>query len=229
MTLEAVLNFVNIVPSGTGGAFNNQVVSQLTSIYQSSPIMRSALDARAASGVPLDFEFVNGLQRNVRTMQGSTLVSDKIQIDPGYCNTILSINQFGVVHQRGFSYMLEHELCHALFGTSDPSLSQINQPGFDFRGSSVQKENVVLQEMGLTDLRVGYFSTFGEYQEHRDWYTGGAVIQYAFKNDVGLAFVDASLSAQKNLNGLLVGGSQSDALTGGNGNDFLWGLDGGDA
>ena len=125
--------------------------------------------------------------------------------------------------------MLVHELCHALFGTSDPSLSQINQPGFDFRGSSVQKENVVLQEMGLTDLRVGYFSTFGEYQEHRDWYTGGAVIQYAFKNDVGLAFVDASLSAQKNLNGLLVGGSQSDALTGGNGNDFLWGLDGGDA
>jgi hypothetical protein len=98
MTLQAVLQFVGIIPNGAGDSFSNTIVSQLTSIYENSSTMRSALDARVSSGLPLSFEFVPGAMRNVRTMQGNSPVSDVVQFDPVFSDTFLSINQFGDVH-----------------------------------------------------------------------------------------------------------------------------------
>jgi hypothetical protein len=124
--------------------------------------------------------------------------------------------------------MFVHELCHAIFGTSDPSLNDLNTPGFDFLGDNVRLENLILNEMGVSDQRIGYFATFDTGVDYREFYTGGAQVDYAFKNDLGFAFVDASQSMQKNQNGLLIGSATSEALTGGNGDDYLWGLDGAD-
>lgn len=166
--------------------------------------------------------------RNVSTFQGSTVISDVVQIDPGYSDTVLSINQFGDVHQRGFPYMLVHELCHALFKLSDPLLSEVNQPGFDFLGDNVRKENSIALELGWEDARVGYFGTFGNYEDFEARYTSGAEIDYAFFNDEGFAIIDATTSVQKDLDGLLVGSAAGEAIFGGNGNDYLWGLSGND-
>jgi RTX calcium-binding nonapeptide repeat (4 copies) len=228
VTLQSVLNFVNIIPNAAGSQFTSQIISALSFIYQNSPTMQSALDVRVASGIPLNIEYEPGQMRTIE-VEGGGLNFDVIQIDPVFSDSFLSINQFGFVEPRGFPFMFLHELSHALFSEPDPSLEDLNSSGFDFLGNNVRLENLAAQEMGWADKRIGYFSAFGDHVDHQLSYTGGREVQYAFKNDAGFAIVDASNSMQKNQNGLLVGSDIGEALIGGSGGDFLWGLAGDDA
>lgn len=227
MSLQSVLSFVNIVPGSAGDAFVNQVQSLIGTLYAGSPTLRSAFDDRVISGIPLNISFVTGEMRNL-SIDDFGINIDVIQIDPSYADQFLSINQYGNVVTRGFSYMFVHELCHALFGYSDPGLANINTVGFDFLGDTVRAENLVLSELGIANDRIGYFSAFLDDVDHQTSYTGGSTVDYAFKNDFGFAFVDASQSMQNDERGLLVGSISSDSFTGGHGSDWLWGLGGTD-
>lgn len=214
MSLQTVLSFINVAPGSANDGFVNQIQSLIGMLYAGSPTLRFALDNRIVLGSPLNISFVPGTMNNV-SIDYLGINVDVIQIDPSFADQFLSINQFWNTVARGFSYMFVHELCHALFGYSDPDLDNLNAVGFDFLGDTVRSENLVLSELGITSNRIGYFSAFLENIDYQPAYTGGSTIDYAFKNDFGFAFVDASQSMQKDERGLLIGSISSDSFTGG--------------
>lgn len=104
MTLQALLNFVSISPGSAGDPFVNQVQSLLGTLYGSSSIMREAFDERVQSGVAHFIDYVPGVMRSVREVYPGT-TADRVEIDPTYADSILSIDQIGNVSPRGFPYM----------------------------------------------------------------------------------------------------------------------------
>lgn len=226
MTLQSVLQFVTF-SQGSPAVFVSRIEGLLSFFYQNSQYMRDALEIRVLAGEALTFQYTPGAAVSNLNFDGP----DLIEIDPAYCDTFKSINQFGQVHQRGFAYDLLHELCHVLFDGIDPDWvvdPSTNDFIYDFQGTAVRWENIIGGQLGWSDKRIGYFSMSDQYGTDDPSYTGGAEVDYGFKNIYGRTLIDASESMQKDLSGLLIGGALDETIVGGNGRDFLWGNGGGD-
>ncbi|MGQ0564240.1 MAG: hypothetical protein ACT4OK_04115 [Gemmobacter sp.] len=226
MSLQTVLQFINIQPGSAGGAFTTQVQNLISTYYQNSWTMRAMLETRVTQGENLTITYVQGKSETFWQAPGP----DFIEIDPVYCNGFRSINQYGNTNIRGFEYALLHELIHGLVPGYDTLVNpNTNDAIYDFQGDIVRLENLMVSELGWSDRRVGYFSMSNQYGVTSPAFTVGVEIDYAFRNIYGRQVIDASASMQKDLDGLLVGGSGNESVVGGNGNDWLHGLGGNDS
>ena len=224
MSLQDVLNFVTINGGNAGSSFASLVTSALTRIYNESATLRSALEARILTNNTLTITYMAGFAENEND---SLTGSDIIRFDPAYGDSMINIDQYGHTDEYGYFRLFVHELCHALTGFRDGNYGFMQQ-GFSFLGPNVYYENIVAAEMGINNLRIGYYSTKIDSFDFLSSYTEGNQIGYAFLNIDNMAYVDASISIEANLNGLLIGLDGSESFDGGNGADYIYGMSGND-
>ncbi|HYN00470.1 MAG TPA: calcium-binding protein, partial [Aestuariivirgaceae bacterium] len=147
--------------------------------------------------------------------------------------------QFGMLRPFTLEDVLIHEAIHAVDGLSDPDFdSSLNAVNADFFGATVQKTNIIMQELNFGYIRSGYINTVP---------SSFGLTNATFGNSIDFAFVDRfpgksyglnRASDTTNLNSLLImtdddndivnAGAGRDYVYSGNGNDKLDGGPGSD-
>lgn len=167
--------------------------------------------------------------------------TNTVGIDPGDAGNVMFMGAYGQLQPYKLGGVVIHELIHAIDGTMDllnPDGTSrpwdFNNPNFDFLGKTVEKENIINQEMGWGPeyYRVGYAATaplIAPYLNPNISYTEGNHIDIAYFGFAGTRYADFAQNptnldlSQRTDNDLIIGGFGNVTIRGGSGNDYLYG------
>lgn len=222
MSLKDVLDNTQFV--GYSPAEMNQLRSILTNVYNNSESGREMLeDGIVGPGIQIS---------NVPNQAAAYAGTGRVELDLSYVNGLSAIDNTGTSFAFDNTYVLTHELVHAITGKRDlvgaDRANGKHYTGFrDYEGETEIKTKEILDEMGINQYRASYDSAGRRVDlPIGSEYTQNESIDNAVVSHVGSVDTDHFFSTKRDLVIDASGGGQ--ILQTGGGRDFIYGRAGND-
>jgi len=228
----------------------NEILSRLNGMYQTSLTARAIMDSVESDSGIGDIRIGKSVNPNYPAFATQGVNGERyIGFNESEVRKIWYFNTKGTIVEEVPALTLIHEIAH-LAGKEDPrgsgpggypTVDEENEPNHDFRGSAVDTQNAVAQEMGLLDnIQASYLAAFTssdpivaeEGFSLGANYTENRPIEIARLGTSGAETLDMSARTDKSRD-LIFGRDGNDTVLGGDGDDNLYGglgndvLDGG--
>lgn len=225
--------------------FEAQIRAALTDVYAKSSSFREMLDGYISTGGEIRIGYTTSLPG---VFHPSDLFNTShMALNLERLSDFWYVTSTGEVRLFDLRVVLAHELSHMISGTVDAlgpedqaalTAYQNGEPNYDYRGTSVQFENVVERELAWSENRVPQErASYHAYMDNSGFLTNSGLlpgVSYSNGEEVDVVRLDKGglnlldMTSQQASRDLLFGGKGDDVIRAGGGRDHLYGGAGND-